>query len=64
MRIAQSVPSSSDEKYELITGKASIVRDHYNAVRIDLTDDIGAGRRMAIEARAYEEAIAVPLCHT
>lgn len=69
MRIEDSKQSSKDETYHLLTGKASTVRDHYNAVRIDLVDRTGsahndsaevwqAQRRFQIEARAYDDGVA------
>lgn len=58
VRISATTPSSADQTYRLITGKASTVRDHYNALRIDLYEEGGLQRKLAIEARAYDDAIA------
>ncbi|HEY1213921.1 MAG TPA: glycoside hydrolase family 97 protein [Bryobacteraceae bacterium] len=58
VRISATTPSSADQTYRLITGKASTVRDHYNALRIDLDEEGGLQRKLAIEARAYDDAIA------
>ncbi len=38
MQIVSATPGSTDETYQLVTGKASTVRDHYNALRLDLTE--------------------------
>lgn len=57
LRIMQATPATKDETYQLVTGKASTVRDHYNALRIDL-EDPRRPRKLAIEARAYDDAIA------
>lgn len=69
MRIDGSEQSSKDETYHLLAGKASTVRDHYNAIRINLVDQAGpphndaaevfeAQRRFQIEARAYDDGVA------
>src|SRR5579883_476447 len=58
VRIVNATPSSVDDSYELVTGKVSRVRDHYNAVRIELSDDRGIPRKLMIEARAYDDGIA------
>lgn len=57
LRIVQATPATKDEMYQLVTGKASSVRDHYNALRIDLEDPRWP-RKLTIEARAYDDAIA------
>ncbi len=58
VQIAQATPSAADETYQLVTGKASTVRDHYNAVRLDLVESLRIPRKLVIEARAYDDAIA------
>lgn len=58
VRIVNAVPSSADETYRMVTGKTSVVRNRYNAVRVDLEETAGLGRRMSIEARAYDDAVA------
>ena len=58
LHIAKATPSSHDETYHLVTGKASEVRDHYNALRIDLEESGDFRRSLAIEARAYDDAVA------
>ncbi|MGH9653963.1 MAG: glycoside hydrolase family 97 protein [Bryobacteraceae bacterium] len=58
VRIVDRKPSTFDQTYRLVTGKASEVRNHYNALRLDLE---GTGRmhlKLAIEARAYNDAVA------
>jgi alpha-glucosidase len=54
----KATPSSKDETYHLVTGKASEVRDHYNALRVELEEASGMGRQLVMEARAYDDAIA------
>jgi alpha-glucosidase len=58
MRIVSATPGSADDTYQLVTGKASTVRDHYNALRIELSERDPGVRKLVIEARAYDDAIA------
>ena len=58
MQMVNTTASSEDHTYKLVTGKASQVRDHYNALRVDLREPIGIGRKLTIEARAYDDAVA------
>ncbi len=58
VQIVSATPSQADETYRLVAGKASVVRNHYNALRIALQDSGGAGRKLEIEARAYDDAVA------
>jgi alpha-glucosidase len=55
---AHSTPSSVDKSYKLLTGKASTVRDHYNELRIQAEEPDGLHRQLAVEARAYDDAVA------
>ena len=50
--------SSFDHSYELITGKTSLVHDQYNEVTIHLQENRIPARKLIIEARAYDDAIA------
>lgn len=63
MKIVAQKPSQVDQTYRLIAGKASEVKDRYNALAIDLEDDASlsaraAPRKLTIEARAYDDAVA------
>ncbi len=58
VRIVSQTPSQNDSTYRLVTGKASTVRDHYNALRIDLAEGSFPHRKLAIEARAYDDGFA------
>jgi len=58
VRIVSQAPSAIDSTYHLIAGKASTVRDHYNAVHVDLVEDNLQHRKLAIEARAYDDGVA------
>ena len=44
VRIVNVVPSSADETYHLVAGKASQVRNRYNAVRVELEEPGGLRR--------------------
>ena len=58
VRIVGTTPSKTDETYRLVTGKSSSVRNYYNALRVDLEDHSVAGRKLSVEARAYDDAVA------
>ncbi len=58
VRITGQTPSQVDESYRLVTGKSSTVRDHYNALRLETEESSGQRRQLAIEARAYDDAVA------
>ncbi len=58
VQIVQQTPSQGDETYRLVTGKASVVRNHYNAVRLELAETNGLRRQLEMEARAYDDAAA------
>jgi alpha-glucosidase len=58
VRIANATPSTVDETYRLVAGKASSVRNHYNAVHIGLEEPSDPGRKLEVEARAYDDAAA------
>jgi alpha-glucosidase len=58
VRIARQTPSTVDETYRLVTGKASTVRNHFNALRIELEENGESRRDFSIEARAYDDAVA------
>jgi len=56
VRIVKQTPGTADETYKLIAGKRSLVRDHYNSLLLDTED--GEGRKLTVEARAYDDALA------
>jgi alpha-glucosidase len=56
--IVNTATSSTDETYHLLAGKASTVRNRFNALRIDLEEPAGFERKLTIEARAYDDAVA------
>ena len=58
VRIVSAATSQADETYRLVAGKASTVRNHFNALRVELEENGGPGRKFAMEARAYDDAVA------
>ena len=58
VRVVASTSSSGDDMYRLIASKASDVRDHFNALRVELEEVGGLTRKFSIEARAYDDAVA------
>ncbi len=58
VRVVNSAASKTDETYRLVTGKASSVRNEFNALSIDLEEMDSPGRKIALEARAYNDAVA------
>jgi alpha-glucosidase len=58
VRVVDTSRSTTDETYRLVTGKASTVRNHYNALRVELQENSGPQRKLSIEARAYDDAVA------
>src|SRR6185312_2227605 len=56
--VENATRSSHDSTYHLVTGKASTVRDHYNALRLDLAEPSAHPRKLMIEARAYDDGVA------
>ena len=57
VRIVNTTSATTDETYRLVAGKASSVRNHFNAVHLDL-EEPGSGCKLTMEARAYDDAIA------
>jgi alpha-glucosidase len=58
VRIVGASSSTLDETYSLVAGKSTPVRNHCNAVILDLQEDSGLKRRFRIEARAFDDAVA------
>jgi alpha-glucosidase len=58
VKIDGQIPSKIDETYTLVTGKASRVQNRCNTLQLDLTEETGLRRKLVIEARAYDEAVA------
>lgn len=58
VRIAAHESFSAEDKYRLVTGKTASVDDRYNGLHIDLEETETSSRKMVLEARAYNDAIA------
>src|ERR1700712_359923 len=58
VQIVNTKTSSADESYHLLAGKASDVRNQYNAIQIDLEETGAPKRKITIEAKAYNDAVA------
>ncbi|HUX57792.1 MAG TPA: glycoside hydrolase family 97 protein [Bacteroidales bacterium] len=58
VRIVNTYVSKIDETYQLVTGKVSSVHNYCNTLRVDLEENVSSARKLIIEARAYDDAIA------
>ena len=58
VRIANTAASESDSTYKLIGGKTSTARDRHNELRVDVEEPTGLKRKLTVEARAFDDAIA------
>lgn len=58
VRLVAATPSRIDEIYHLVAGKASTVRNYCNTLRVDLEETGDPGRKLVVEARAYDDAVA------
>jgi alpha-glucosidase len=58
VRIESSQPSSQDETWTSPQGKANPIRNRYNAVSVITVETAANGRRLTIEARAYDDGVA------
>lgn len=47
-----------DQSYTVPAGKANPIRDHYNWLRAEIAETAGWSRRIVIEARVYDDAVA------
>ena len=55
--VAQHLSEGSDD-YRMITGRVAEVTESYNAVMLEIVESRGSSRRMKVEARAYNDAVA------
>ena len=56
VRLVNTTRAQTDETYHLVTGKASRVRNHFNALSAELEET--DGRKLVVEVRAYDDAVA------
>jgi alpha-glucosidase len=57
VRIESSQASSQDETWKTPQGKANPIRNHYNAVAVQTVETAVGGRRLVMEARAYDDGV-------
>jgi alpha-glucosidase len=58
VQIVKDTPGQHDASYPRVSGKASTIRDHYNSLLIETTEPGANGRKLNIEVRAYDDAVA------
>ena len=58
VRIESSQPSSQDDTWTPVAGKANPIRNHYNAVTVQTVETAASGRRLVVEGRAYDDGVA------
>jgi alpha-glucosidase len=58
VRIDSSQASTQDETWTSPQGKANPIRNHYNAVAVQTVETSANGRRLIVEARAYDDGVA------
>jgi alpha-glucosidase len=58
VRVVNAEPSETDQTWRTVTGKTSSVRDHYRLLKLDVEETIAPNRRLTVEARAYNDAVA------
>jgi alpha-glucosidase len=58
VRIESTKTSASDETWNSVAGKTNPIRNHYNTVIVQTVETAPPGRRLAIEARAYDDGVA------
>lgn len=56
--IASETPGQGSDDYKLIAGKRSEVHDRYNSVMVAAEESGSTGRKLTIEARAYDDGVA------
>ena len=58
VRIVSAKRGSVDQTYRVVHGKSNPVRDRHNSIRVDLVEQSGLKRSLALEARAYNDGVA------
>jgi alpha-glucosidase len=57
IHLVSTTTSTTDETYHLVTGKTSVARNHFNALRLELAENGEPNRQLIIEARVYDDAV-------
>ena len=58
LQITSASRASEDETYEVPHGRSNPVRNHYNSLRVELSESGLQGRKLIMEARAYNDGVA------
>ena len=58
IRIESSQASSQDQTWTSVQGKANPIRNRYNGVTVQTVETAANGRRLVMEARAYDDGVA------
>ncbi len=58
VQVVKAEPSAKDDTWSGPHGKANPIRDHYNAVTVQVYEPERPGRRLSVEARAYDDGVA------
>ena len=58
VHMTKSESGKGVDEYSLTTGKTSKVHDEYNSLTVEVSETGAGGRKMSIEARAYEGGVA------
>jgi alpha-glucosidase len=58
VHIAGTTPGAGVDDYTLLAGRASVIHDAYNSLVVEAAESASPGRRFAIEARVYNNAVA------
>jgi alpha-glucosidase len=58
LSLIRTTPRSADETYALRSGKASVVRNHFNGAVAEYIQNGSQGRLLTIEVRAFDDGVA------
>jgi alpha-glucosidase len=58
VRVVKSQVFTKQENYQLVTGKTHAVNESYHALTLELEETVSPNRKLTIEARAYNDAVA------
>ena len=58
LRVVNVTRGSHDETYAVVAGATRRARNHYNEIRLTLRERAGAGRRLGLVFRAYDDGAA------
>jgi alpha-glucosidase len=58
LTLTGATPTTVDQTYDLVVGKARTVRDHYNELTVDFAEPGATGRKLKVVFRAYNDGVA------